>query len=342
MKRFLITSIIFLVSAIIFCSPIYENFSFWGQKDWDQFTMWNAVPHKTILTYQQFPLWNPYVNGGTVMLAHPHAPFLSPFYMFVLLFGPIAGLKLQIPVHLFIGLWGMFCLCGFLKMKQIARYFSSFVFMFCSMFVLHLTEGHTEWLSMAFMPWYFLCFLKTIEHWKYFLGGAVFMSLILLNGSVDVANVLFVFSGVYMLFRAIQMRSLKPVSALASILLLTFLLCSIKLVPMLDFLADFPRTTTENSGVTPTALYHMFLDSDQEILDMMNWMQLGELGLDYDWHEYGAYIGIIPLLLGLLGYFKFFRLQWPLIMTGVVTFIIGMGSGSPLNLWYLAAQTAVF
>lgn len=341
MSRF-ITFFIFAISAAIFASPIYENFGYWGQMDWDQFTMWNAVPYRTIMEYGQFPLWNPYVNGGNVMLAHPHSPILSPFYVFVLIFGPIAGLKIQIPVHLFIGLYGMFFLGKQFDLGRLARYFSAFVFMFCSMFVLHLTEGHTEWFSMAFVPWYVAFFLKSLDDKKYVFGGIMSLALILLNGSVDVFNIMLVFMGIFAIFKAIKNREVRALKMISVIWLGTFLLCSAKLLPMLEFLSEFPRTTEENSAVPVSALYHIFLDTDQEVLDMMNWEETRKMGLDYDWHEYGAYIGWIPLLLGLYGFVVYFGHLWPLIGTGIVMFIIGMGSGSILNLWYVLHQLPFF
>ena len=151
---------ILTVVAIIFSVPLFRNFSYWGTMDWDQYTFWHAVPREIILKYHQFPLWNPYSNGGNVLLAHTHSPFLSPFYIFVLIFGPIAGLKVEIIIHLFIGMFGMFLLSQKLNLAKYSVYLPPFVFMLSSIYALHLAEGHVEWLTMAFTPWLFLCFLK--------------------------------------------------------------------------------------------------------------------------------------------------------------------------------------
>lgn len=334
MKNNIILSVIvFALAAFLFSRSMFENNHLAGQEDWDQFIMWNAVPHKTIMTYQQFPLWNPYVNGGNVMLAHPHSPFLSPFFIFVLIFGPVMGLKVQITVHLFIGLCGMFLLARHLGIKGVSAYLSAFIFMGCAMFPLHLTEGHTEWLSMAFVPWFFLYYLKCLDNPKHVMGAIIALSLILLNGSVDVFNILMVFIMMFACLTSLQKRRFFPAKLLAVILGGTFLLCAVKLIPMLDFLGQNPRLIEENSGVTLKVLFHMLLNPDQGILDMMDWVEVYRMGLAYDWHEYGAYIGYIPLLLCFIGSVMFFEKHWPLICSGLITFVIAMGSGSLFNLW---------
>lgn len=61
--------VIFAAISIFYAIPLFENIENYGGMDWDQFVFWNAVPRLTMLKYHQFPLWNPYSNGGNVMLA---------------------------------------------------------------------------------------------------------------------------------------------------------------------------------------------------------------------------------------------------------------------------------
>ena len=103
--------VMFAIISIVFIMPLFMRPGFWGQMDWDQFVSWNAIARNTILEHHQIPLWNPYVEGGNVLLAHPHASWLSPSFVFVLIFGAVAGLKLQVFIHLLLGLVGMFWLC---------------------------------------------------------------------------------------------------------------------------------------------------------------------------------------------------------------------------------------
>jgi hypothetical protein len=324
---------IFSVIAIVYALPVLKDFSFWGQMDWDQFTFWNAVPRETLLRYHQFPLWNPYANGGNVLLAHPQSSFLSPFFVCVLIFGPVGGLKLQIIIHLILGLWGMYVLGRYLKLSQCASYGTSLIFMLNSMYALHVTEGHADWFVMAFMPYVFLFYLKSIKDPKQIMGAILFLGLILLNGSIDVITVFAAYLAVYALLAAVQNRHAAPLNVLGLLFIGTILLCAVKVIPMLEFLHQYPRITDESDGISLLTLSKMLLSREHAHLDRMDWQITREMGFRYWWHEYGAYSGIIPLLLCLYGAVRSFRKQWPVVMAGISCLFIALGSGSVIPFW---------
>ncbi len=331
--------------SLLFAFPIIENISFWGQMDWDQFSFWNAVPRETILRYRQFPLWNPYVNGGNVLLAHPHSPFLSPFYGFVLFFGPIIGLKLEIIVHLIIGLMGMFLLAQFMKLDKASSYLASFIFMLSSVYALHITEGHTGWFAMAFVPWTFLYYLKSFRDNNKIFWSIVFFGFMLLAGSVDVVTVYIIFLSIYAILKTAQLRRVEPLKNLGILFIGTFFLCAVKVIPMMEFLWKFPRVTVEHSGIGLEVLYEMFLGREQALLDI-DWLSFGKthssMDLEYQWHEYGAYIGYAPLVLLFCGIIVEFKRRWPLIVAGFICLLIALGSKSPVNLWEILHTFPVY
>lgn len=332
-KQNLLSALVFLGIAAVYCFPVFINIHNWGQMEWDQFTFWNAVPRATILQYHQFPLWNPYAEGGNVLLAHPHSLFLSPFYIFVLIFGPVIGLKLEIFIHLVVGLWGMYRLARFLSMERIAAYFSAIVFMLNSMYALHLTEGHTEWLVMAFVPWFFLYLMKSFKDTRQALVACVFLSLMTLGGSVDVLSITLVLLPIYVVLKCIQQKSIGPLLPLIIILIGAFALCAVKLLPMLEFIRQYPRLTPERDGSGLSVLYDMLLSREQAYWDTLNWDATQRMGLSHGWHEYGAYVGVIPVLLFILGASRFWERHWPLFWTGIVSLLVALGTGSVINLW---------
>ncbi len=355
---------ILLAVALGFAAPVLKNIHYWGHMDWDQFTFWHAVPRETILKYRQFPLWNPYVNGGNVLLAHPHSAFLSPFFICVLIWGPVIGLKLEIVLHLFAGLTGMYTLSRYMKMNERAAYLSSFVYMLSSIFPLHLGEGQAEWLSLAFVPWFFLFFLKTIDadmarrtvtaessgrtdlasgpvrHGnplagiKNFTAAVFFLGMILVSG-VYVFNILFVFLCLYSLLKSVREKSPAPLKIFSVILLGACLLCAVKLLPMLEFLNQYPRLIDQKSGLGWDTLGTMLFSRQQALLDMRLWetvlLETGEY--QYGWHEYGAYVGFLPFFLFLYGVFKRYKKNWPLILTAVICLLIVLGARAPVNIW---------
>jgi len=334
MKKQNITPLVlFYIISVLYAFPVLENISYWGTMDWDQFTFWNAVPRDTILRYHQFPLWNPYVNGGNPMLAHPDSPFLSPLYIFVLLFGPIIGMKIQIIVHIFIGLMGMFTLSKYLNLSDKASYLSSFIFMLNSTYALHLSEGHTEWMAMAFVPWAFLYFIKSLEQPRQALGAIFFLGLMIFCG-VYIFSLFIVFLSVFAFFKVLGTRSIMPVKMLGLICIGTFLLCSIKLLPVLEYLNEYPRVFKEiyTSHTNLSSMPAFLFDRSQAQLDRQ----------EHGFHEYGAYIGIAPFLLCLLGIYKGFKKNWPLILTGLISFVIVLGAASPIDLWGILQYFPVY
>ena len=97
---------------------------------------------------------------GISLLAHPHNRLLSPATMYSIIFGTIRGLKIEILIHFFIGLLGMWFLARYLGLRGIYSLFPGILYMLNSIYPLHISAGHHEWLSMAYLPMAFLCYLK--------------------------------------------------------------------------------------------------------------------------------------------------------------------------------------
>src|SRR3990172_3500649 len=343
MKKSILKEIfLFSIISIIFCIPILRNFHYWGHMDWDQFTFWNAVPRETLLHYKQFPLWNPYANGGNVLLAHPDSPFLSPFYSLVLIFGPVIGLKTELILHLTVGLLGMFLLSQHLKLNRFSSYFSAFIYMFSSIYALHLSEGQTEWFALSYVPWAFMYFLMGMESHKKILGTIAFLTLMIFTG-VYVFNIFIIFLIIYVLLKSAHLKSILPLKLFVIVCIGTFCLSAVKLWPMLEFLNQYPRIIEQINGVEKISgvefdtLLKILLSRDQASMRVQQWYTTYTLGKGsiYGWHEYGAYIGIIPLLIACFGILKNISKRWPLFLTASAMIFISLGNASPIKLWNL-------
>lgn len=342
-KRNFIPALIFLIISVAYAFYIFRNISYWGRFDWDQFTFWNAVARETIAEYRQFPLWNPYGNGGNILLAHPDSPFLSPLYVFVLIFGSVVGLKLQIIAHVFIGLCGMFLLSLHMKIEKGPAYLSAFVYMLGSFYALHVAEGQMEWLALAFVPWVFLYYLKSFNERKSLLLAVLFFGVMLVSG-VYVVSIFAAFLSVYALLKSVQLRNGVPVKTLIMVFGGAILLCAVKLFPMLEFMFQNPRFIDEPGGMNLMTLYNALLSRQQAFLNdyVLSWSSAMKMGLDYQWHEYGAYVGVIPILLFFCGVVRKARERWPLIVTGLIFLFISMGNESPVNLWKIMHSLPVY
>src|SRR5882672_4862241 len=98
------------IVSIVFVSPIFHHPANFGVLDWDYNLFLQGVPRTTIVQYRQLPLWNPYEWGGIPMLGTQASRFLSPSFALILAFGTVLGAKLDVWLHLLVGLLGMYVL----------------------------------------------------------------------------------------------------------------------------------------------------------------------------------------------------------------------------------------
>ena len=120
-----------------------------------------------ILDHGQIPLWNPYNWSGLPMLGHPESRVLAPTFLLTLLFGEVVGIKLEIVLHLALGILGAHLLLRHLGVSRLGATTGGVLFMLNSAYPLHLTVGHVWALSFAYLPWAFLFYLKALDDLRY-------------------------------------------------------------------------------------------------------------------------------------------------------------------------------
>ena len=338
-------SLLFLIISLIFLSDIFHNINNIGIVDWDFSFEIYAMAKRTILTYHQIPFWNPYIDGGGPFLANPNwGQFLSLTLIPVLVFGEVVGVKISILVHLLIGMAGMYFLSKYYKLKEPISFLLPFIFMLSGYYVTHLTGGHIWVLMTAFIPYVFLFYLKSFDDKKNIVFASIFLALMLLAGT-HIFLFISLFLVVHSIFKFIKIKKISSFKILLSMFILAVLLSSIKLIPNIDFLGKYPRYVNEYSGYSLNTWYHGLLDRDQGYFSERN---LGPFydggrgekgkhpfitGVSHYWAEYGAYIGLIPLILFLMGVPLLWKKQWPLILTSFVFLWLSFGHRAPISLW---------
>jgi len=292
--------------------PILLNFSNWGQLDWDQHTFYHAVPRKEIIGFFQFPLWNPYHCGGSPLLANPQSTFLSPLFILVLLFGEVHGLKLQIFLALFIGMLGMYFVSRKLGYGKFSSLIPPIIFFLSSWFPLRANVGHTIYFMMGLFPWILFFYLKALENIKYVFPAALFIAFLIFGGAVYPIVFIALILGLYSLFISMQSKSFKPLIIAIVILISFFLIAAIKLFPLMEFTKKYASVQQDTQYHSVNLLIKSLLDRNQkELLLGKTFMPrdipfeqviIKRVGgeLPWAWHEYGSYIGIIPLVLLML------------------------------------------
>ena len=335
-----------LVSATFF-SPLYPTWRNWGGPDWDQHCFYYEVGRKSLLQFGQFPLWNPYHCGGTAALAEPQSAFLSLSFALVLVFGTVVGLKLGLILHTALGLFGMHLLVKHFGMAKWSSHLPPLVFFLSSWYPLHLIEGHTIYVTYAYLPYVFLFYLRGIERPKYALLAGAGIALMFLAGGLYTIQHTLTLLGLHVLFTLVATKRLAAVRALAIALVAAFCLSAIKTLPVLEFLSVVYKPTSSPQhtswrlffmGLFSRHQAELYVDRALYLLRPMTDDEIRQGAIagtvPWRWHEYGAYLGIIPATLASAALVRF-RRHWRLIVCAGVCLALALGRAFPGNPWGL-------
>lgn len=327
MKTSVAVVLLFACAALMWL-PVASDMGAWGDDMWHLAFLQAGAARRTLLGYGQFPFWNPYAAGGEPLLAYPMSSFLSPSFAFTLGFGPVAGPKLTILLGLFLGLWGGYLLGKKIAPGRFAPFLCAFLYMFSSWYPLYMSRWHNEFIPFAYIPWILLFYLKGKENLRWCAAGGLALALMIFQGGVYPVCYGLLFLALYAVVDAVVDRGLSPLKAFLLMAFLGLMVSGIKLLPMYDFLARFPRLTAWYEPVLPwRALPRMFIGADQ----------LGETnfsGAWLGWWEYGAYVGLVPLGLALAAPFLSLRRAAPAAVTGLVFLALMFGDYGQFSPWH--------
>ena len=232
--RIAVVALLFI--AVVGTEPLFHRLDHYGRVDWDQFTFRYETPRIAMLRDHQLPFWNPYTNGGNVLLAHPDCPAGSPWYLIVLLFGANIGLRIQVTFFCALGMIGMAWLLASQRVGLFGQLAGGFLFMFNNHFLLHITEGHLEWCVLGLMPWMMLL-LKEKDR-KSGLWAVALLASVLTFGAVYIPAVYLPFFSFFAAFLSIKDRSARPLVRWALVVVGAVGLSAFKLLPVVSFAQD--------------------------------------------------------------------------------------------------------
>lgn len=329
--------LIFLVVSVIFILPFLLKWDYIGVGDWELFATMAAVPERTVLHYHQFPFWNPYVGGGNILFAHPEVGILSPFFILILVLGPIAGLKIQMMIAYLLGFWGTYLFAGRLGISRVASYLVSFAYFGSSYFALHFSIGHVPFTHFCFLPWFVYFILKTRDDWKYFFGSAVSMALIVIGNGAAVPFLYTVFfSGFFILLYSFEKKRFKLICTYILSIVLGLLLAAVKFIPMYHYLSQSRWEGMPEDHTPVSLLLKTFFSFNQAIFQVSGPEQY------WGWHEYSAYISPLVILLAVVGLIYSFKRCRLWLLTGFVFLVFGLGHFSDISLWNLVLHIPGF
>ena len=326
--------LLFLFIAVVYSLPLFTRIYTIGIIDWDLGSSYNEVARRTILEYSQIPFWNPYYCGGNILLAHPESQIFSPFFLLVLLFGSIIGIKIAIFFSFLFGLLGMYFLARFLRFSQLASSVAALLYMMSAPFSLRIAIGQFGYLALGFYPLAFLFFLKGLHKWKYIVVSSLCLAFAFFTGGIYELSFFILFLGIYAVIYSLSKKKMKAIIVFSLLILFMILLISFKLLPLIDFIHDNPRTTGFSSNE-----YTSLRDFADNILKStrLSYYYYGVVPSNPipRWWEGVIGIGVFGSILVLLGIISRIRDEKPLIITSMVFVLISLGSNFPINLWKL-------
>jgi len=316
---------VFLGVVAVLAIPILKTLPNWGIRDWDLFTALHAAAVGSIIDYGQFPFWNPYIGGGNILFAHPEVPVLNPLFLLLLIFGPLIGLKLQVLIIYYIGLVGCFKLSRQLGIGYYASFLPPLVYMLSSYLTLHIAAGHIPFHYFAVFPWLVFFYKKSLDKPIHILsaGGAVAFMLLGSGAAVPLLFSLFFLFLISLLDINRDLLFRPPLFAIGAGVC-GVLFGAVKFFPMFDYLTRYPWIPEGTVETTPIwILPKMFFAVNQspfaEHIEGHIW----------GWHEYGAFIGPLVIILAVTGLIMGFKRCWPYLVLIFVSLVLVFGSFWP-------------
>jgi hypothetical protein len=313
------------VSKWITAGPVFSHLTRLPiNGDWDMFTDLRWVVYRTTTHFLQFPYWNPYKCGGMPLLGNPEAVVATPFLLLDLITGPIAGLYLQLVLHIALGFAGGYVLARVMGMSAIAGLVLASVFLSTSWLYLQLAMGNlTLSLPIAYWPWMLALFVVGIDRRKIAplsLGGLM----LALNATEGNYTFLYavIMMGVLALTLALTERSIYPIVAAIILVIFGTAMGAIKLLPVGETLALYPRggwAGPENDTLLmiPTFLFSRNQDLFREIPGLALFAC------------YGAYLSPAFALMAVIGLATGRLKMLPWLVAAIIFLLLARGNTGP-------------
>src|SRR3989338_6517776 len=290
-----------------------------GIADWDYYFTLHDSYRRAILEHRTFPLWNPYICGGTAGLADPEFPIFSPTFLLELIFGVPLGIKFAISFSVAVTGIGMLILARRLGRSVEAGLIAALAVAFGTVSLLEITEGHVNVLAAMWIPWILWSWHRMVFVHKKPIFCGIFLALTFLGGGIYLLMyTALAFIGLLLFARNRRIACMYALQAA----LWALGLSAFKLIPVLLWLRQFPDDAYASSSYTlpwlGDILFGRHLHGAYVIADQAS-----------GWHEYGAYIGYIVFGLALIGlsYCKVSRTVRVLVLASVVA--IGLSTLGP-------------
>ena len=352
-------------------SPMIISHNRMGGLDWDIFFAYHEAIRRAILTYHQFPWWDPWISGGVPLAANPQNGIISIETPFILVFGTIWGMKLAATTYFITGFWGMYALLRELanktipklkprtKSKKVAlvpiqtktqtgvRLLLSYIWIFSTFITFHFFAGHFTFLLYLLTPWLFFLALKLESSWSWAVLFGLFTGFFI-NTNLHYITVQAIFLLGFWLIGVFILSKRKKlfITRLLAASVLILLLIAPKLYFSNVYVSQFavPGAGLIQQVTNFSTLKMAFLHTKQNPLSPVLTGQLG-------WWEISAYVGITTMLLfaiavgtGLYQSYKQKRINLLLVffVAALGCLLIGLGPFARFSPYHILSHFPVF
>lgn len=346
-NRSALFSLVTLVT--LFYLPLFNNirFSVPGL-DWYEAYPFPSFFRLSVFNYHQFPLRAPHFAGGYPLIGHPYDLSLSPVSLLVLLFGPIAAIKLSVFLIFLLS-----TICVYFLARQVLRHnfagalFSALVFGFSSWGSCQYLQSSYAKLYIYFLPITLLFFIRALKDKRYIFLACLSIGMVVISGgSILIPLMLFLF--LYACFSAFYVNAktsprfdIRPLKIFFIVTVATAAICMVKIMPMHSLVsrqeikfAHFPfehdyarisKTMISEARILNTAkLYDMLFVQGAYIVGSE-----GVTGDDY----MQFYLGFFPVLCAIVFFAASGRKNFPFILLLVIFTLLSFGPYSKPDLF---------
>jgi len=282
-----------------------------------QFWPWHHLVKLSALN-GEWPLWNPLLGNGTLLLANQQSAVFYPPNLIYLVMPVEHALTFSVMLHLVLAGWFMVAYMRYLGLSPFAVTVSALSFMFSGYIV-----GRSQFVTMVnAAAWFPLLLLladkvATRRGWPNVLWLALALAIQLLAGHAQLWFYGLLLIGAYILFRSWQTAkrskrsafgaAFQVVAKLALAVFLSMLVAAVQLAPTAKFLAQSPRST---GAARYEALTYSFWPWRLVTLVAPDFFgnpaQGNYWGYANYWEDH-AYIGVMPFVLALTAIWFYFR-----------------------------------
>ncbi|MFQ5608097.1 MAG: hypothetical protein ACE5GA_09130, partial [Candidatus Zixiibacteriota bacterium] len=231
-------------------------------------------------------------------------------------------------------------------MSEPAGYHVSAVYFGSVYFALHFAEGHIPFTHFCFLPWVGYFWIRSVEKRKFVIHAATALALMILgNGAAAPTLYTATFLGLLGVFFCVQRRSGAPLANLALVGAFGVGLSAVKFVPMLVFLASNPWIGSPGDVTPLAALPAAFFSFNQGLFSHI------DLNLPWGWHEYGAYLSPLAVILALWRLLRGaresnrtrrFKVNRAWAALALIFLILGLGGFADWSPWSLLSELPGF